>query len=1074
MIRFICGPSGSGKTELLYQKVLDASRAGGRVILLVPEQQVLSCETELARRAGTGVPLGLEVLSFRRLANTVFRAEGGLRYDYLSRGQRTVLLWRAVQSVQPALRKYGTLTARDRSFLSEVLTFIEECKASRVSAADLERAAAELTDVHSSLREKLNDFSVIYAAYNAALSAGYSDPADDLEALTGILETSDFLCDTQVYMDSFHGFTAVESEIVRLIFARAAGCTVTVLREQGEDSIMSDALTHTEAALRRAAEQSGQTVAEDIILTGTPRFESEALCYLAANLWNFSAPAFEGDTRGVTIARAHDIYAEAEYIARDIHARVRAGARYRDFAVIVRGIEGYTGILDIVFAKYGLPCFLSKRKDVTLSALIQCLLGALSVIIYGWRTDDLLAYIKTDLSGLTPDQCNLLENYVQTWGISGRRWYDEYEWNMNPAGYSEYLSDEDAELLVTLNQLRRAVCEPLVELSDAFRGDTTVEGATRALWKWIERLGLRGAVCESADPDAPQIWNCLLTALDALVRCAGEVQVSAELYRDLLLALLADADIGRIPPGCDQVTVGDASLLRLHEVQTVYAAGVLEGEFPKAVAAGAVLSDSEKRTLAALGLSLGTPDDRRSAEELLYFWKTVCAPRRDLILSYPVFTLSGGALSPSMGITRVRKLLPGVREIDCDAIPLLDRVESYENGFEIAALSRGTPLGDALMSFYEGDPAYAGRIRSLDIPLSDCQASLDAQTAREQFPSQLDLSQTRIDTFAKCEFSYHCKYLLGLREQRTPDFGSPDIGNFIHSLLERFMSRICADGKINTELPEEQIGAIVDELIDEYILHVFRDRRAVSARLSTLIGRLRRTVLLLIGNILEEFRQSAFCPAFFELPIALGPDALAPYEIALPGGGCVRMRGKIDRVDTYRDGEEVYVRVVDYKTGNKTLSVGDIEKGENLQMLLYLFAIWKTRDAAFLRKLGVKEGHVKPAGAQYYIAKAPTVRYDNLPDDPQTVLRDASDAIARSVLVLDDDTVLSALNKKRTEYSPNKLITLETFGGLLSTIEQTVSKIACRMRSGSAVAEWRGGRNECEYCKMRPVCRKGR
>ena len=77
------------------------------------------------------------------------------------------------------------------------------------------------------------------------------------------------------------------------------------------------------------------------------------------------------------------------------------------------------------------------------------------------------------------------------------------------------------------------------------------------------------------------------------------------------------------------------------------------------------------------------------------------------------------------------------------------------------------------------------------------------------------------------------------------------------------------------------------------------------------------------------------------------------------------MRGKIDRVDAYEDGEgRIYIRVADYKTGSKKFELKNIEAGRDLQMLLYLFSICengKRRYGKDIVPAGVLYVSVKPA-----------------------------------------------------------------------------------------------------------------
>ena len=173
---------------------------------------------------------------------------------------------------------------------------------------------------------------------------------------------------------------------------------------------------------------------------------------------------------------------------------------------------------------------------------------------------------------LSQDECNLLENYTETWGITGRRWHDGCEWNMNPDGYTEERSDEADELLGRLSDMRRRTTEPLERFFSCFEDGCSAREACESVWHFAEDISLAKSISENEPGTAHAVWNALLDALDTIVKTAGDMQVSAELFRELLLTVLSDSDIGRIPAGKDEITVGDASLLRLGKVKHVYVA----------------------------------------------------------------------------------------------------------------------------------------------------------------------------------------------------------------------------------------------------------------------------------------------------------------------------------------------------------------------------------------------------------------------------------------------------------------------------------------------------------------------
>ncbi|MCI8332252.1 MAG: hypothetical protein HFE78_05455 [Clostridiales bacterium] len=1078
MIQFIYGSSGSGKSTLIDQKIKACAEEGKQVLLLVPEQAVLSFERRLSELCGDRLSFHVQVLSFRRLANTIFRAVGGLKYDYVTKGEKAVILWRALTTIEPFLQKYRGVTLKERSFFAEMVACMDECKAYLVTPAKLEAAANALTEVHAPLADKLHDLSLLYAAYQSAMQNEFDDPADDLALLLEKLPEADFLSSYTVMIDSFYGFTGVELSIIAALFSQCTDCFITLPYDRTEN-IMYDSLRQTDRALRRAAEASGQELKPDILLDQHPRFKQEDLAFLEQHLWHFAATPFEKTPSHIQLVRTNDLYEEAEWIAVDIKRKVRQGRRYRDFAVITRDLEHYTGVIDAVFEKHALPAFLSKRIDITLMPSVKLILCALSIRIYNWRLDDVITYIKTGVCGLTPDECDLLENYAVTWGITGRRWTDEFEWNMNPDGYSEILTEAGAAQLQKVNELRLRVREPLLAFFECFDTDATVQSITEQLYTYINQIDFAAGLRDKAKAttEGTQVWNALMHCLDRLVYCAKDTKATPDIYRDLLTIILTEATIGKIPSFVDEVTIGDASLLRLHDVKEVYVIGATEGSFPKAASESSLFSDSERRTLKALGVTLSEASDVKNAEELFFFYKSISAAAENVTISYPKATLAGKGLSPSLGVTRIQALFPNLTVIDSDKQPALAMIEDYDSAFEWAAFYSGTPLGDALLHVYQADPAYSARIEALGTPISNTDSHLSELFAKELYGGDLYVSQSRLDTFAKCEFSYHCKYTLGLQSTKSPEFKSVDIGNFMHMLLERFMNQISQNGHMDLAISRTSCEQIVDDIIKDYLRHILRDKQQISARMQTLIKRLRRTALLLIENILDEFRHSDFRPAFFELAIS-DPKAqeglcVAPYAVTLPDGKQIYLYGKIDRVDCYRQDDHIYIRIVDYKTGTKNLSLDLIEKGQEMQMLLYLFAIWKTKDKAFLEKLGAKEGQLLPAGVQYYIAKASSLKLDN-PQDAQDIYEEAKKKIVRNGILLKNDDILFAMDKTGTgQYLTKEVRTLEQFGEMVTAIETNICELGCQIKSGAAKANWKGEpARPCAYCDMKPICRK--
>jgi len=1095
MTTFILGAAGSGKTSLMARMAAEDLKNGREVILLVPEQQAVSAEHMAAEYAGNTPTVKLEVLNFSRLANRVFRLYGGLSYNYIGKGARLLVMWRALCSVSPSLREYGDVTLSDSGLIKRMLASVTEFKSFLIRPSLLEKAAEELSshsDKYTALAQKLSDISLIYAAYEATLRGEYDDPDDDLTLLADKLHEHNFFGGKTVYIDSFYGYTPQEYEVLRYIIKQADAVYITSPVTGDDTSPHLDTPRYTLSKLRRIALENGGC-GEDIVLENPVRYLHPELAHTASHLWDYGCAPFDGEHSGaVTLTECPDIFSEAEFCAKDILRRVRGGARYRDFVVAARDIDSYHGVVDAVFEKYGIPYFLSRKTNLCDLPLYKLILASLSIISRGWQAGDVITYLKTGLTPFTPSECDTIEDYVTTWNISGRRWTDENDWTLNPDGYTADYTDKALAKLNEVNRIRLLLREPLIALGDDVScGDvkTTVRDISAAVYRFTVELGIPDRLRETSNDENVLIWNSFCDTLDQLVNAAGDMPTDCEEYSQLFAMIASDADFGRIPATMDEVTLGSANTLRPGTVRHIYLIGANDGVFPRSTSDDKLLNDRERQLLGEIGIELEFGSDKRSSDELMYFHILASSASESLNVTYASSELNGKKLSRSSACERLIAILPELKVQKYEEFSPLRLIEGRNAAFEYLRTLENTSAGDALREYYESSPDFRSRLASLDIPITDTKGNLSKETLGELYPSSLGLSQSRLDSFAQCAFSYCCKYTLGLGETKRAEFKGVDTGNFIHHVLEAVMSWYYSLANAEKdELSDAELELFADNIINNYTAKIF-GRTQVTGRMNRLTDKLRRTSKLLIRNLISEFSQSHFVPKRFEMPVKFGEDgAVPPLRIPLFDGSSAFIYGIIDRTDVFRQGDDVYVRVVDYKTGAKDFSMSDIALGINLQLLIYLFTLWQNDKPPVLEALGFDKNDnltIVPAGALYLGARSPEVSAEP-GTSAEDVMEEVNSSIGRSGLLLDDADVLEAMETKlEGRYIPVKLksgggfrsgaplASLEEFGALYRQITDIVSKLGSEIKSGKADAKpLKTKRHDgCEYCPMKPVCR---
>ncbi len=1096
MIKFIFGTYGSGKTTRVLENIKKSLSAGRRAFLIVPEQEAVSAERMTLKALPPTSQLDLEVLNFSRLYNRVCREYGGLSYSYIKKPIRYLFMWQNLRELSPLLEEYGSFADNDASLCDLMLNAVNEFKMCSVSPEVIERAAEKL-DKDDPLRKKLRDLSLIYASFDRLISEKYSDSADDLSRLYDALKEHDFFADCDVYIDSFTSFTAVEHKVIDRIFASASNVTVTIPLPYPEyDGNYTESIQRSFERLKRNADKHGG--AEYEILGENLRANSPSLAYLTKNLWQLDVREYSGieaSAESIVMEKCENSYTEAEAVAAHILELLRNGARCRDIAVIAREPSRYKGIIEPAFEKNGIPFFMADKTDLSSLAPIKLIISALKIRRFNWQRTDVLAHVKTGLYPIPQRNIDLFEEYVNTWNIRGAKFTDG-EWTMNPDGYKKEMSERAKEILLVANETRKAVVEPLTKLFILLDASQTIADMCRALFEYISSLGLEESLDKLAQKELARgkkksaseissIYGVILNTLADVGEAMEEQEANVDDLYTILKTVFDKTDIGTIPTSVDEVTVGSAATMRTSNIKYTFVLGLCESVFPAAIHDMGVFSSGDRERLDALDIELSGDVDSRSSDELMYVLRAFSSPSERLYLFTAESDLGASEQRlPSLAFNRVRALFPSINVHEFKG----DELE-YLTGAPKSAVSHlrklsGTPRGEALK---KACVPYVPSIerRSSAESFSPSEHLSEAVTSKKRYEN-MTLSFSRFEKYVSCPFKYFCSSELKLRESGRAKFEFSDMGTFVHHVLEtllRFSVTELSDGSLPSR---EMIIKKGDEIVDAYIDGIFPSDAQTPKKLAHLFTRLKKLSRLVIDNMLKEMEHSKFRPAFFELETnGIGSNPRPMVFIPEDKSYKVTFSGIIDRVDLYKKDGEVYIRVVDYKTGSKSFSLEDVEHGMNLQMLLYLCTLCRNRDTEFARSLGLEEGKTAtPAGMIYLLAKVPVVSLEDYTEE-EAVIESADAEIERNGLLLGNDEILFAMNdelspqflagisQKDGIFSGDSLLSGEHFEKLFSDMENVILKITAEMRSGCADARplKYGGKDPCSYCEFRSVCR---
>ncbi len=1096
MLRIIKSGFYSSGRERIYSEIERLSAEGKRSLLIVPEQQTVLTESVLSKIIPPSASTVFEVTNFTRLANTVFRALGGLSGEYCNGAKSALIMWRALTELSPVLTMTSARREVSPGQVTALLRAVSEMQSLGIHPAELAETA-EAVKGDRRLADKLTDLSRIFALYKALLTEKYADAGDDAEAMIKKLtENPAFLSDTEIFAEGFTSFTEPQYRLLGLLSARTSVTVHLTVSPGREDSFEFTEIRECEERIIRSARKSGAEI-KLVKEEGYPKKHNEALAEICADLWSVTPKSdniYLQNTDVLRIFEAQTPYDECEFICADIRRRVMAGASYSDFAIVCRSAEKYAGILDSALSRAEIPSFSSYRRDASEFEAIKFIYSAYSAI-RGFSREDVITYAKCPLSGISREACDELEAYVNKWQISGGRFTDGEIWSMNPLGYTTLRPEGTDEKLARINLTRKKLIDPLLGLEKRAASARTAAEQTRVLLDFLlevnaeEMLERRAEFLASLGEqelaeENRALWGIIVNAMDTLYEVLGDTPCNAEAFLSQLKAVLSSADVGSIPAFSDVVTVGRADMLRLNGKPHIYMIGVNAGEFPAAVSDSSFFSEHDKETLSALGLSMKPELATKDARELYIFSRVFSYAEETLTLSYSACNTKFKATARAEVVDKIVALTAGsVKPVRISELPLDRRIYSVGD-----AMGEMGNLGESYGAVRD---ALVASGREKEVRISEGEVSngnlrLGSDALKTLYSKPLSLTQTRIDKYVSCPFGHFCKYTVALSEEERAEFNAANIGSFIHSILENFFRALADGGRRSDSLSAEERAELTRQAAKKYVSEIGEDTAGGSARTKTKIERLCRAALPVVDGLCEEFSESLFEPKFFELELTRGDDG-SPSPISLTtNSGDVSIFGVIDRVDTYKKGKDVYVRVVDYKTGQKSFSPEDMAEGANLQMFLYLKSIIDSENARFKERAGAAEGgRLIPAGVIYVKTAVSDVRIDT-PDD-----RAAVDAVKanqkREGMVLSDPEILSSMKLKYTpvysEKTPDKipaakekfLFSEDGFAEIMNTVEKSVAEVADKMREGRIEAHPKQNKRSdslpCEYCEFKPICR---
>ena len=1109
-LRFCFGPSGSGKSHRIYEEIMQraAEEPGRNFLIIVPDQFTMQTQKDLVMRSDRDGILNIDVLSFGRLSHRILEEVGTKEMPVLDDTGKSLVLQKVAADLKEQLPAMGSLLHK-QGYIHEVKSAISEFMQYGISTQDMDKLITS-AQKRGALAMKLKDLKTLYRGFQDYIRDHFITTEETLDVLRRSLSKSKILKGSVVVFDGFTGFTPIQNRLIQELMRVCAETIVTVTIGVGEDPYKMDGeqkLFHlskkTVADLEKLAAEAEVERGEDLFVKGGPnRFaKAPALHYLEQNLFRYQYEPYAGEQQEIHMFEALSPREEVHQTALYIRHLIREqGMTYRDIAVVIGDLEGYASYVETEFGQLEIPCFLDRTRGIVLNPMIEYIKSALQLYIKDFSYDTVFHFLRSGMADISREEIDELENYVIRTGARGYRTYSRLftrrteELQGNAEG-SEQAEEKTMERLNRIRQQFMDAVEILHMGSQEKAGDYVSHlydfleqnQVQQKLLNYQQQFEKEGDLSRARE--YAQIYRLVMDLLDQVYELLGEEEISRQEFADILEAGFGEITVGTIPQNVDRIVVGDMERTRLKQVKVLFFLGVNDGNIPKNASKGGIISDMDREFLIESGTEMSPSPRQQMYIPRLYLYLNMTKPSEQLYLSYAKVNSEGKGIRPSYLIDTVRKLFPAMSVEYPQNRSRLEQIEGRQEGArylaeELREYVEGTLPEEERQDFYLMYRAYEADAAGRDLLTRAAfrryrESGLSRIVARALYGQQLENSVSRLETYAACACRHFLQYGLSLQEREEFGFEASDMGTVYHAVLENFAGKLAESNLTWWDFTEDFAAKAVKESVEAYAATYGETVLYSSARNEYAITRMSRILTRTVLTLQKHLKQGSFQPDDYELSFRFAED-LDSIHVDLSEDEKMHLQGRIDRIDVSEDAEHVYVKVIDYKSGNRKFDLAALYYGLQLQLVVYMNAAMEMES----RKHPDKE--IVPAALLYYHIDDPTIETPVELTDEQIneqilaklrmngVVNSDPEVVERLDRYMQDKSVVIPVEKKKDgSFSARSgVLSREEMQLISSYVDAKIRSIGREILDGKIAANpyEKGNEEACTYCAYKKVC----
>jgi len=1103
-VRFLLGASGSGKSRQIYNEIIQASikEPERNFYLIVPEQYTMEAQRELVTMHPAGGMMNIDAIGMNRLAYRVFDELGISTGQVLEDFGKSMLIKKILCEQQDTLHVYGSYYDK-LGFVDEMKSMMSEIFQYNIKQDTIDEIMEQIPE-DSVVAGKMQDIRHIYEEFEAFAGERYIVAEQLVELLTRHVGQSKLVCGSSLYFDGFTGFTPVQLELVEKLMTCADDLTFSFTlddRDQKYEHIKDYELFYltktTIKKLTEAAAAAGVEIESPVVLPETINYrlgENRELFFLERNLFRSPYQKWKQPLERIHLTATGDAQDEIVFVASTIRRLVREkGYRYKDIAIVAGDLEQASHIYERVMDEYEIPVFIDANACLKANPCAETIRSVLAVLADDFSYDSVFRFLKAGMTDLSFEDIELLENYALKRGVRGYS-----RWNRAVSENYEKTSP------VNVEEIRQAFMKMFGDIRKVFADKkAATKDYVEALYDFLlqihmyEKLEARkNELYEENrinEGDAyGQIFEKTVRLFDKIAELLGDTKMSVKEFYEIVDTGLSDIEVGVVPPTVDRVLIGDITRSRLNHIKVLFFTSVNDGIVPKAPKKGRILSDRDRDILSDCGLELAPSDKQNSYIEQFYIYTILTKPSDHLYISYHKLSASLESMRPSYLLGRISSIFPSLQAEEYDAASCMpDTVNrslrrilrTEEDDSEDAESRILTRILTEKGFTRELTAIYKGRT------YRNVAEQLPPETIALLYGRYLHASVSKLELYARCGFAYFLKYGLRLKEREMYQVDVRNVGVILHSVMEGLFKQV-RDTRNNDweNFPEDERMLMVTELVNRAAEEAAGDFFEDNARNAYMLQMIERMAQTSAGMLQKHIRLGSMKPGMLEKTFDSAKDEVGSYLFELPNQIQMSINGKIDRVDVEEEDGTVYIKVIDYKSSTRKLSLEEVLNGEQLQLVTYSAIAYE------IEKMIYPDKDIQIAGLLYYSFDDPVIEIESSEIDTGTEQPEFSDQekldaermekMKLQGFVNESPAVIQKMDHTCNQSLPVKLdkngdikksenvVSADQIRTIMELTRENIEELGSQIAKGKiAIEPYKNKSNTgCDYCEFKNIC----